>query len=46
MPGDSVPDKNPQALMSVLQGLREAAAGEVHDFGSFVDFAAAGIDDE
>jgi len=38
--------KNPQALMSVLQGLREAAAGEVHDFGSFVDSAAAGIDDE
>ena len=38
--------KNPQALMSVLEGLREAAAGEVHDFGSFVDSAAAGIDDE
>jgi len=38
--------KNPQALMSVLQGLREAAAGEVHDLGSFVDCAADGIDDE
>ena len=38
--------KNPQALVSVQQGLREAAAGEVHDLGSFVDCAADGIDDE
>ena len=38
--------KNPQALVSVLQGLHEAAAGEVHDLGSFVDCAADGIDDE
>ncbi len=27
--------RNPQALASVLQGLREAADGEVHDLGSF-----------
>ena len=27
--------KNPHALASVMQGLREAAAGEVHDLGTF-----------
>jgi hypothetical protein len=31
--------KNPTALASVMQGLREAADGEVHDLGSFADLA-------
>lgn len=37
---------NPDAMGSVLQGLREAAAGEVHSVGSFVDSAANGDRDE
>ena len=29
--------KNPTALASVMQGLRDAAGGEVHHLGSFAD---------
>ena len=31
--------KNPTALASVMQGLREAADNDVHDLGSFADHA-------
>jgi hypothetical protein len=38
--------KDPEALASVRRGLADAAAGRVHDMGSFADFADLPIDDE
>jgi hypothetical protein len=37
--------KNPEAMDSVRRGLADAAAGRVHDMGSFAEFANAEIDD-
>jgi hypothetical protein len=31
--------QNPSALNSVLRGIEQAAAGEVHDLGSFAEYA-------
>jgi len=36
---------NPQALASVRKGLADAAAGRVHDLGSFAEFADLEIDE-
>ncbi len=31
--------QNPEALNSVCRGIEQAAAGEVHDLGSFAQYA-------
>jgi len=31
--------QNPEALNSVLRGIEQAAPGEVHDLGSFAQYA-------
>ena len=37
---------NPKAAASVAQGLRDAAAGAIHDLGSFAERATDAADDE
>jgi len=37
--------QNPEALAMVVQGIQEAARGEVHDLGSFAQYADLEIDD-
>ncbi len=37
--------KNPEALGTVLRGIEQAARGEVHDLGSFAQYADLEIDD-
>ncbi len=37
--------KNPEALGMVLRGIQQAARGEVHDLGSFAQYADLEIDD-
>ncbi|MEH1872972.1 hypothetical protein [Nostoc sp.] len=37
--------QNPEALAMVLRGLEEAGRGEVHDLGSFAQYADLEIDD-
>ena len=38
-------NNNPDAKSSVERGLRQAAAGELRDLGSFAEFADLEIDD-
>ncbi len=37
--------QNPEALGMVLRGIEQAARGEVHDLGSFAQYADLEIDD-
>lgn len=37
--------KNPQARASLQKGMQQAAAGELHDLGSFAEYADLEIDD-
>ncbi len=37
--------QNPEALGTVLRGIEQAARGEVHDLGSFAEYADLEIDD-
>ena len=37
--------RNPEALAAVREGMAQAAAEEVHDLGSFAEFAALEITD-
>ncbi|MBD2419587.1 hypothetical protein H6G54_18135 [Anabaena cylindrica FACHB-243] len=37
--------KNPEATDSLKKGMQEAAAGELHDLGSFAEYADLEIDD-
>jgi hypothetical protein len=37
--------KNPEAMASLKKGMQEAAAGELHDLGSFAECADLEIDD-
>lgn len=37
--------QNPEALAMVRRGIQQAAAGEVHDLGSFAQYADLEIDD-
>ncbi|MBD2385652.1 hypothetical protein H6G32_09580 [Cylindrospermum sp. FACHB-282] len=37
--------KNPQARASLEKGMQQAAAGELHDLGSFAEYADLEIDD-
>ncbi len=37
--------QNPEALAMVLRGIEQAARGEVHDLGSFAQYADLEIDD-
>ena len=37
--------QNPEALRMVSQGIEQAAKGEVHDLGSFAEYADVEIDD-
>lgn len=37
--------QNPESLGMVLRGIEQAAKGEVHDLGSFAEYADVEIDD-
>ncbi len=38
--------QNPEAIASVKRGIEQAGAGEVHDLGSFAQYANVDLEDE